>query len=129
MLRDILQSLKVDICNTIETAVKGPQVDIAAVKLELSITTGAIQQTINLQEERLAAVEDSATKTSNASAAMEVTVTTLKGEIRVLQNKCEDLENRSRGNNLRIICIAEGEEGKDSNSIHLQTPERSAEYR
>lgn len=32
--------------------------------------------------------------------------------MRALQNKCEDLENRSRWNNWTIVSIAEGEEGK-----------------
>ena len=32
MLRDIIQSLKADICNSNEVAVKGLQTDIAAVK-------------------------------------------------------------------------------------------------
>ena len=36
----------------------------------------------------------------------------LKGEIRALQTKCEDLDNRSRRNNLKMVGIAEGEEGK-----------------
>lgn len=112
MLRDMMQSLKADICNSIEEAIKGLQTDIAAVKSELSTTTGALQQTINLQEERLAAVEDTATKTSDGLAEMEVTVSALKGEIRTLQSKCEDLENRSRRNNLRIVGIPEGAEGK-----------------
>lgn len=74
MLRDMMQSLKADICHSIEEAVKGLQTDIAAVKSELSTTTGALQQSINLQEERLAALEDSATKTSDGLAEMEVTV-------------------------------------------------------
>lgn len=112
MLRDMIQSMKADICNSIEAAVKGLQTDIAAVKSELSTTTAALQQTINLQEERLAAVEESATKTSDGLADMEVTMSALKGEIRALQSKCEDLENRSRRNNLRIVGIAEGEEGR-----------------
>ena len=68
--------MKADICNS----VKGLQVDIDAVKSELSKTTRALQQTINLQEERLATVEDSATKTSNSLAEVEVTVNALKGE-------------------------------------------------
>uniref|UniRef100_A0A8C9XNH6 L1 transposable element RRM domain-containing protein n=1 Tax=Sander lucioperca TaxID=283035 RepID=A0A8C9XNH6_SANLU len=112
MLHDMMQSLKANICNTIESAVKGLQAEVAAVKSELSTTAGAIQQSINLQEERLAAVEDSATKASDAIADMEVTVSALKNEILALQNKCEDLENRLRRNNLRIVSIAEGEEGK-----------------
>ena len=90
MLRDIIQSLKADICNSIEVAVKGLKTDIAAVKSELSTTTGALQQTIDLQEERLAAVEDSATKTSDGLAEMEVSMSALKGEIRALQTKCKD---------------------------------------
>lgn len=49
ILRHIIQSLKADICNSIEAAVKGLQADIAAVKSQLSTTTGALQQTINLQ--------------------------------------------------------------------------------
>lgn len=73
--------------------------------------------------------QDAATKTSDVLAAMEVTVTALKGEIRVLQNKCEDLENRSRRNNLRIIGIAEGEGGKTPTVFITEIPERSAESR
>ena len=99
-----------DICNSNEVAVKGLQTDIAAVKSELNTTTGALQLTINLQEERLAAV--SAKKTSDGLAEMEVSMSALKGEIRALQIKCEDLENRSRRNNLKMVGIAEGEEGK-----------------
>lgn len=127
MLRDIIQSLKANICNSIKAAVKGFQIDVAAVKSELCTTTGALQQTINLQEERLATVEDSAMKTRDSLAEMEATVGALKGESRSLQNKCEDLENRSRRNNLRIVGIAEGEQGKTPDSIYLQPPKRPVE--
>lgn len=112
MLRDMLETFKAEICNTIDSSLKGLQADIAAVRSELCSTTGAIQQTITLHEERLAAVEDSATKTSDALTEIEVTVAALKDEVQSLQNKCEDLENRSRRNNLRLIGIPEGEEGK-----------------
>lgn len=111
MLREILESFKSEICNTIESAVQGLQADIVAVRSELGSTTGAIQESINLQEERLTAVEDSATKTSDTVTELEATVAAMRGEIQRLQDKCEDLENRSRRNNLRIVGIAEGEEG------------------
>ena len=132
MLRDIIKALKADICNSIQSAVKGFQADLAAVKAEITTTTGALQQTINLQEGRLAAVEDHATKASDALAEMEVAVTALKGEIRALQNKYEDLENRLRRNNLRIVGIAEGRREKLRVHFQLERPvgsPRTATYR
>lgn len=65
----------------IESMVSNLQADVNSIKLELSTTAGAIQQTINLQEERLDAVEDSSTKTSKVMTELEVTVMTLKSEV------------------------------------------------
>lgn len=111
MFKQSLESIKNDICIKIESAISGLQSDINGVKEELTSAVATIQQSLGSQEERLRAVEDSATATSNSLRYLETTVAKLQTEVTALSLKCEDLESRSRRNNIRLIGISEGEEG------------------
>lgn len=49
---------------------------------------------------------------SNSSDAIsDGTVSRLQGQVKELQSKCEDLENRSWRNNIRLVGIPEDQEG------------------
>lgn len=111
MFTKALDSLKSDICSKIEVAITGVQTDIAAVKEKLTSSVAALQRSLNLQDDRLKDIEKSATEMSDKVTALETTVSKLQSELRDLQQKCEDLECRSRRNNIRLVGIAEGAEG------------------
>lgn len=111
MLVKALDSLKVDICSKIDLAVGGVQADIAAVREELTFSVTSLQKTVEEQDSRLKDLETSATTTSDSMSALEATVTTLQNQVKELQFKCEDLDNRSRRNNIRLVGIPEDLEG------------------
>uniref|UniRef100_A0A672RWL7 L1 transposable element RRM domain-containing protein n=1 Tax=Sinocyclocheilus grahami TaxID=75366 RepID=A0A672RWL7_SINGR len=111
MFKQSLESMKNYICVKIESAISGLHSDINGVKEELTSAVATIQQSLSSHEERLRAVEDSATAASDTLAHLETTVAKLQTEVNALSFKCEDLESRSRRNNIRLIGIDEGEEG------------------
>ena len=61
-------------------------------------------------EQRIGDTEDSVT-------TLEKTVTTLQKQVTFLIAKTEDQENRSRRNNLRLINLPEGAEGRDATAF------------
>lgn len=111
MLTKALDLLKFDICSKIELAVGGVQADIAAVREELTSSVTSLQKAVDGQEGRLKELETSASVTFDSVSAIEVTVSELQSQVKVLQAKCEDLENRSRRNNIRLVGVLEDQEG------------------
>ncbi|KAL2082772.1 hypothetical protein ACEWY4_022590 [Coilia grayii] len=111
MLTKALDSLKFDICSKIELAIGGVQADIAAVREELTSSVTSLHETVNDQGGRLKELETSAAATCDSMSAMKRTVSELQSQVKVLQTKCEDLENRSRRNNIRLVGIPEDQEG------------------
>lgn len=118
-------------------AIRGVQTDIKALKTELLITIDAkiddfaakfreefakhCEETTSDIRARQAAskahkgtmkeLEAAASHNSDALTALERSVNLLAKELESTCQKCEDLEARSRRNNLRIVGIKEGAEG------------------
>lgn len=103
------ESLKEDISTLIQESLVPLQASVSA----LTETVGSIQQ-------RLTASESLAGDNFEKICAAESAVKALKGQNAALLDRIEDLENRSRRNNLRIINIPEGSEGV-GNTVNFMT--------
>lgn len=111
MLTKCLDSLKFDICSKIELAVGGVEAYIAALREELTSSVTSLQKAVDGQVGRLKELETSATVTCDSVQAMEVTVSELQSQVKVLQAKCEDLLNRSQRNKIRLVGVLADQEG------------------
>lgn len=96
-------SLKEDVSTLIQDAIRPIQASL-----------DSLQITVTSFQSRLAAVESVAGDNFERLTAAESTIKTLRSQTQSLLDRCDDLENRSRRSNLRILNIPEGsEDGKD----------------
>lgn len=114
-LRDEVAQIKTDVCAIIDTRIKDTYNDL---KEEIISATSSLQTSITKLEATTAShdttikeIERSTTDHSDSVTTLQRQVTYLKSEMEKYAQKCEDLEARSRRNNVRIVGIAEGEEG------------------
>lgn len=110
-LTDQLNILKADIFGKIESVVGSLRTEISAVREELTSTTSALQTSVDSHANRLAEVENSAVFCGDSVRDLHTAVATLTSEVSSLKTKCEELESRSRRNNIRVIGLKEGAEG------------------
>lgn len=92
--------------------------DISTLILEalkpIQTTMDAIQETVNSFQARLASTEAIAGENFERLNSAEATIKTLQVANQELLDRVDDLENRSRRSNLRVVNIPEGSEnGKD----------------
>lgn len=78
---------------------------------ELRSSHERLTTSINSLNSKVRDIETAATDMDRRIAELETTCKTLDSENRRIKEKMDDLENRSRRNNLRIIGIPEGAEG------------------
>uniref|UniRef100_A0AAV2KW34 Transposase element L1Md-A101/L1Md-A102/L1Md-A2 n=1 Tax=Knipowitschia caucasica TaxID=637954 RepID=A0AAV2KW34_KNICA len=107
-----LQGLKQDICGTfdskMDTLTLTLRSEILSVKAELKANVNSIQTLVETQGATIKDLEVSATSCSDELTSLQASVCDLAEEVKQLQSKCEDLEGRSRRNNIRLIGLAEG---------------------
>lgn len=84
------------------------------IKVELKSSVTKLQATVDAHESTIKDLKRSATTCSDDLATLIDTVNVLKGEVKTLKAKCNDLEGRSRRNNLRLVGLPEGFEGSES---------------
>ncbi|CAM4662324.1 unnamed protein product [Leuciscus chuanchicus] len=92
--------------------------DMAALILNsvkpLQISVDALRETVNSFQSRLTSTETIAGENFERLVAAESTISSLKAQNTLLLDRLDDLENRSRRSNLRILNVPEGsEDGKD----------------
>lgn len=97
------ESLKEDISTLIQESL---------VPLQTSVS--ALAEAVNSVQQRLTASESLAGDNFERICATESAVEALKAQNVALLDRIEDLENRSRRNNLRIINVPEGSEGVEN---------------
>lgn len=76
-----------------------------------------IKSTIDAHGKTLADLECSANDHSSQLSELGATTTSLTASVAALSKKCEDLEGRVRMNNLGVIGLPEGSEGRDSTQV------------
>lgn len=111
LLQSMLDSLSADICTKIDALSGSLRAEISAVRQELFSAITPIQQSLVSQAETVRELERSATDHATQLTELQSTVAKLELQTKHLEEKCEDLEARSRRNNVRIFGIPEGSEG------------------
>uniref|UniRef100_A0A8C5FZK1 L1 transposable element RRM domain-containing protein n=1 Tax=Gouania willdenowi TaxID=441366 RepID=A0A8C5FZK1_GOUWI len=112
---DILVSIRQDISTIIKQEIKDAMADhfeslkreIQDVKTEINSNTAAIRAELEQVKANVRSVEDGMSTWSDEMVAMRGTVSTLQKEMKVVKDKCEDLEGQMRRCNIRIIGVAE----------------------
>ncbi|KAI4799472.1 hypothetical protein KUCAC02_016894 [Chaenocephalus aceratus] len=106
---------KKEICATIDSRIETVTENL---KKEFSIMKGGtqtalagIKATMLAHTEAIKEVEGALTQHSDDIARLQTEVARLTAETAKLSDKCEDLEGRSRRNNIRMIGVPEGKEG------------------
>lgn len=94
------ESLKEDISTLIQESL-----------VPLQTTVNALTESVNSVQQRLTAAESLAGDNFDKICAAESAVEALAAQNAALLDRIEDLENRSRRNNLRILNVPEGSEG------------------
>lgn len=111
-LQSMLDSLKEDICGRIDSLTSDLRTEISSVRTELKKATEPLLQKINEHGQTLKELELATSDHGDRLSSLDSTVNALKTQVKTLTDKCEDLEGRSRRNNLRLVGIPEGSEGQ-----------------
>lgn len=113
-LSESLERLRESICDKIGGDIRdlreNLKVDIDSVRSELTASVANVQASLTSQDARIKDLERAADFSGDCVTQLNSTVMQLQKTVKELQTKCEDLEGRSRRNNLRLIGIEEGVE-------------------
>ncbi|KAE8285767.1 hypothetical protein D5F01_LYC15435 [Larimichthys crocea] len=110
-LERMLASMKGDICGRIDSQAFDLRTEIASVKQDLENTVEPMLQRLNEHDQTMRELERACTDNSTELSRLDSTVNSLKAQVKLLNDKCEDLEGRSRRNNIHLIGVPEGVEG------------------
>ncbi|KAI4798949.1 hypothetical protein KUCAC02_020378 [Chaenocephalus aceratus] len=112
--REMAQNKK-EICATIdsriETVTENLKKEFSVMKGDTQTALAAIKATMLAHTEAIKEVEGAATQHSDDITRLQTEVARLTADTAKLSDKCEDLEGRSRRNNIRMIGVPEGKEG------------------
>lgn len=114
-LRSEINSIKSELCATLDTrileistTIRG---EISSLNQSILASISDIKSDVARHDNTLTELQACASNHSDTIATLEATVERLSTELKKLDEKCEDLEARSRRNNVRIVGIPEGKEG------------------
>ena len=110
-LRVMLNQLNGDICDKIDLLSCELRLDISSVREELRHAIEPMQQKLSSHDQAITELQRVCTDHSDLLTSLDSTVSTLKAEVKLLTDKCEDLEGRARRNNIRLVSVPEGAEG------------------
>lgn len=113
---ELLSSLKEDIAGIIKKelqevigdALSPLKLELQSVKAQLMSDNAAIDAKLAKLMGTMGDMEEALTGCTDDMADMKTTVESLTAKVAILEDKCEDLESRSRRNNIRIIGVGEG---------------------
>ncbi|KAI4829318.1 hypothetical protein KUCAC02_023364 [Chaenocephalus aceratus] len=111
LLQSMMESLKNDIFRKIDASAASLHSEILSVRQELKSSVEPLQRAAEAHEATIRDLEKAATDHNTRIDKLEATVDMLTSQVKRLDDKCEDLEGRSRRNNLRVMGIPEGLEG------------------
>ena len=109
-LQAMLDLLKGEICTKIDWLSSDLRSDISSVREELRHTIEPLQQKLSSHDQTIAELERASTDHSDQLTTLETSVSTQK-QVKLLTDKCEDLEGRTKRNNIRLVgvpVVAEG---------------------
>ncbi|KAL7849511.1 hypothetical protein SRHO_G00211340 [Serrasalmus rhombeus] len=104
-------ALMAELTNTLSTLISSALEKALA---PISASLSSIRQLADSQNQRLTDLESALSSYSDRIVSMEESLSQLQTENKRLIDKVDDLENRSRRSNMRIIGLPEGVEGSDA---------------
>lgn len=107
----MMDALKNDIFSKMDTVAVGLHSEISSVRGELKASIELLQRLVDSHEAAVRDLEQAANDHSSRISELEATVSKLTARVNRLDDKCEDLESRSRRNNIRVVSVPEGVEG------------------
>lgn len=111
MLQSMMDSLRSDIFGKIDDLSTGLRSEIASVRQELKSSIEPLQRTVEAHAVIVCDLERSSSDHGGRIVELEATVSMLTKRAAGLEDKYEDLEARSRRNNIRLLGVPEGVEG------------------
>lgn len=106
--KDIADIFKKELQDTLGDVLSTIKFDLQAVKTQLAIDKAANDATMSELKGTVKEMEHALTVCSDDVAEMKNTIKGLTAHVAKLESKCEDLESRSRRNNVRIVGVPEG---------------------
>lgn len=106
--KDIAAIFKKELQDTLGDALSTIKLDLQAVKTQLANDKAATDATVSELKDTVGEMEHALTECSDDIAELKTTIKSLTANVAKLENKCEDLESRSRRNNVRIVGVPEG---------------------
>lgn len=94
--------------------------EVTSVKQELENTVEPLLQRLNAHDQTMHELEHACIDNCTKLSKLDSTVNSLEAQVKLLSEKCEDLEGRSRRNNIRLIEVPEGLEGLRPTSFIAQ---------
>lgn len=110
-IQAMMDTLKNDLFSKMDTVAVGLHSEISSVRGELKASIEPLQRLVDSHEAAVRDLEQAANDHSSRITELEATVTKLSAQVIRLDDKCEDLESRSRRNNIRVVGVPEGMEG------------------
>lgn len=104
-MEEMMENMRTDIVSQIEQIVSG------TIKKEITAACEPLQKKITAQDQTISNLEDTANEHETQLTSLQATVASLTERVSSLTQKCEDLEGRSRLNNIRLVGIPENVEG------------------
>lgn len=104
-MKEMIDDMRSDILNKFETTIS------TAVKREIVAALGPFENRLASYGESIADLERSANAHDAELTDLRADVSKLTATVDSLSKKCEDLESRSRWNNIRLVGLPEGTEG------------------
>lgn len=104
-MREMMEEMRKDMVSSFETIIS------EVVKREVSGALAPLESKMTSFATTITQLEDVANDHDERLVSLQASVCQLRGEVDFLTKKCDDLEGRSRRNNIRILGIPEGSEG------------------
>lgn len=110
-LQTMLDSVKNEICQKIDSLSSDLRPEITTVRSDVKGWLEPLQQMVEANTSTIKELERSSSDHSDRFTELGNLITSLSEHVTHLDSKCEDLEGRSRRNNIRLVGLAEGCEG------------------
>lgn len=111
LLQEMINTFKDEIFAKMDVMTAKLHTEIISANEELKASIEPLQRLVDSHGETIKSLEQSANDHSDRITALEAKVSTLAAQVTRLDTKSEDLESRSRMNNIRLVGIPENTEG------------------
>lgn len=104
---EMMGVFKVELQMVMSETVSQIKSELQNVKTELAASLAATKSDVSELSRTVTGIEESLSTCTDDIVILKTTVENLSAKVVTLENKCEDLEGRSRRNNIRIIGLSE----------------------